>query len=37
METRGEKGKKRQVKEDINRSGRRDGAEGRDNLGYPRT
>lgn len=37
METREEKGKKRQVKEDINRRGRRDGVEGRDNLGYPRT
>lgn len=28
METRGEKGKKRQVKEDINRRGRREGVEG---------
>lgn len=33
----GEKGKKRQVEEDINRRGRRDRVDGRDNLGYPKT
>lgn len=35
MEMRGERVKK--VEEDINRRGRWDRVEGRDNLGYPRT
>lgn len=34
---RGKRVRKRQAEEDINRRGRRDRVEGRDNLGYPRT